>query len=81
MLASLMQCYFIWIFTLQEVDNEVVICNVVSIFSSVSFATDVGENMKADCEKIISVERNAELDSTDSSDKSNDSDDSKANGQ
>ena len=49
--------------------------------SSMTFATEVGEKMKAECEKIISVERSAELDSTDSNDQDTDSDESSANGQ
>ena len=51
-----------------------------SSFSSQVFSAEVGENMKTECEKIISVERSADVD-VDTSDESSSSTDSSANGQ
>ena len=51
------------------------------LWSSMTLAAEVGEKMKAECEKIISVERSAEVDSTDSSDQDGDSEEPSANGQ
>ena len=49
-------------------------------FSDQVFSAEVGENMKAECVKIISVERSADVDA-ESSDESSSSTDSSANGQ
>jgi hypothetical protein len=51
-----------------------------SSFSSQVFSAEVGENMKAECVKIISLERSADVDA-EASGESNSSEDSSANGQ
>ena len=48
--------------------------------SSVTFATEVGEKMKAECERIISIERSTDIDN-DTQDQDAGSENSQANGQ